>query len=266
MNWPPLSNEPAPALDSRWQAELNAIFGMTPTGLPFARLVWGMTEREYYHEQMRIKYPCGRNGTTGEVIGTPRWFVESWKGPGIACKGWKAERYEWKYDPDKGIHRNVDMLGPPPVKGIYETVPYRWPFMLAEHQGDRLCCKNRMSQGLICFGELRGPNAKDLQYFRALKAAMVEETQYGQIDEATPLHVIEQANRDGIYKRLAREQKDADEERYRIRNILMTHSKRLTSEGSGLDKFKYNDMSPSWKKHAKNQEKDKRGNDDVSTV
>jgi hypothetical protein len=62
-------------------------------------------------------------------VGKPRWIVEKWLPPEIACKGWpkdgdfgaEAIKIRYAYDDNLGW---IDVIGPPPVKGLY--VEWQW--------------------------------------------------------------------------------------------------------------------------------------------
>ncbi|MEW6734530.1 MAG: hypothetical protein AB1489_24610 [Acidobacteriota bacterium] len=153
-------NAPAPPVPKWFIKELEDIGGKTPKKQPKLRIVWGGSEIAWSKGRIRIKYPkftkkfpigweVIRQTQDGEIrellpmetineedkrigrivydwidIGQPRFFIERWLPPEVACKGWPADgdmsqnavSIRYAYDPEIGW---IDVIGPQPKDGLY---------------------------------------------------------------------------------------------------------------------------------------------------
>lgn len=148
-------NPPSPHVPDWFKKELIKIGGVTDSGKPRYRIVWGPDEKVFAYGYQRIKYlqssiriPVGweviQNGERivlpveaandpkypiGVLVfewldkGKPFFFLEEWCPPEIACEEWELIRYEtdWSKSFDDPT-RTVDVLGPRPNDGIYRAV------------------------------------------------------------------------------------------------------------------------------------------------
>jgi hypothetical protein len=280
-HWPPTANVPAPSIDPNFQRQLTEIFGTSPDGRPKLRAIWGMEAREFFHEQYRMRYPCGKVkrfanwgvpsiGADGKVsgwlkfpptatpptkkqtggrmvmklmertiIGTPRWFIEQWVGPHVAGQRWEEERWEWKWDPVQGVNRRVDMLGPPPRDGMYLAAEYVYPFMLAVHQGDGLCCVNKRKEGFRCYGQYRDPDDRDLFYISSLVDELMDEPYLYSYDALPPREVVEASLQKRLDQMAEQERKEEVRLVEGLKDEIRPHAKRLVTDGGRLDKETY---------------------------
>ena len=283
--WPPRKNVPEPPnVRERWQKEIDNVWGLNPFGGPFVRLVWGQSVTRFFWQKERLKYPVGHyeklvawghpvyqedgklkgyetydNPPKGKVcvplftqtwVGTPRWFLEQWAGPNVASADWDLHRYERHFNPFKGIPETVDIMGPVPATGLYMTAFH----MIAHHTAD--CCSRRAEEGKDCFGKYRPPDQRDINYVKALKAQMDAEPYMYGYDEKVPQSVLDQDYRDYHYNDIKDFDRRVEDTRYAIKDYLRPHSKRLTSEGFGMDKFKYSFVPSNYEQSEKEKSND----------
>jgi len=152
-------NTPCPIDLEVWQSRIDRMAGKTPSGLSNLRIVWG---QDFSSTKMiscgvwRMRYPFFRFEEAGQVldIGIPRFYVEELvpREDLMANNRWQNARYYT--DPDDG--RLIDVLGPCPETGFYETV-----FQVAHH--DEQCCNGReVKDHEPCLGAYREPREADL--------------------------------------------------------------------------------------------------------
>lgn len=77
-----------------------------------------------------------------EWIGEQLFYVEQWMPPHICARGdtpesWERQRYEDWLDPEIGMVRGCDIIGPFPSEGRYEAVriigePYSYPYFMTD--------------------------------------------------------------------------------------------------------------------------------------
>lgn len=165
-------NLPAPC-DIRWfQRKLDQIMGKELNGKSRCRLVWGMDmERarvwDHYHRQWRASYPLHKHRETElfvparlqkwRDIGTPRWFIERYIPPDIACIGWQVSGFD---------SEGIEYFDPAPVDGLYESF---FDGQLANHDPNQRCCELARSLYKPCIGYYREPDEYDLTIIRGLK-------------------------------------------------------------------------------------------------
>lgn len=152
-------NTPCPVDLSVWQKQIDRMAGKTPSGLSNLRIVWG---QDFSATKMiscgawRMRYPFYRFEDAGQIldIGIPRFYVEELvpRETLMAHGRWDAARYY--RDPVNG--ELIDVLGPCPETGFYETV-----FQVAYH--DERCCNGReVKDHAPCLGAYRTPNDQDI--------------------------------------------------------------------------------------------------------
>lgn len=170
-------------------------------------------------------------------IGIPRWFIEQYMPPSLACAGWEDSRHSL----DEDTREMVDELGPPPSQGMYEEAF----MMIADHSK---CCEKGKQSG--CPGEYRAPNQMDIEYVRWLMWQLEQEPFRYTWEEMPPAEVVAQAIRDSYYEDAQIKEKEREDLAYCIKNDLMAHKRRLQG-GSGLDLQTYHDLSPSFERARK---------------
>lgn len=178
----PVTDNSPPPDDTTWfQKELDRIFGLHSNGYSKFRIVYGQDLREgraldwdQTRKMWRARYvlhttkkpesylPPGemvfRTRWVYEDIGAPRWFMERYVPPEIACRGWVVEGID-----SEGDH----FYDPKPVNGLYE------PFadsMIADHT--RWCCAEATERNEMCYGTYRAPDDADLDAVREAKQEM----------------------------------------------------------------------------------------------
>lgn len=165
-------NHPPPENPRWFQDELTKLSGLNPFGDPMLKITWGQSAQKWYRGRFRTKYVDPRHSapletqtftrvkgkkrkvfkdldaamnsdwglfrleSTYEWIGRPLWVVEQWFPADYM--GDTLEHHEavrWKSAEDKGLGYNVrqDMLGPYPVRGVYEK--FIW---VGEWAGERM--------------------------------------------------------------------------------------------------------------------------------
>jgi hypothetical protein len=161
---------PTPAFDlDAYQAKIDNVVGLTITGAPIVRIVdaqkslrWecGHWRLRYRYFQTRIDTP---EGLKFFDAAPPRYIFEERLEPAQYMPSWEAARYI-----RAATGEEVDVLGEPPVDGIYR--PFR---DAVEHRHD--CCAR--FPNLKCWGVFRFPNEADLDRLAAVKqAAQADDT------------------------------------------------------------------------------------------
>jgi hypothetical protein len=149
------------------------------------------------------------------TIGIPRWGIEQWVGPNIACQDWDRHAMEAGYDSTKGIFRTIEIMGERPSQGLYQDafwVIAAHSTTVTDYKGTKmcLCCIERAEQGKKCYGLIgpdgedrgyRPPDERDLTHLRLLKGILDAEPLKYAYDELPDRNVIEQAVKDD-YRRL----------------------------------------------------------------
>jgi len=178
----PVTDNSPPPDDAGWfQKALNRIFGLHSNGYSKFRIVYGQDLSEgraldwdhtrhiwraryilYTSKKSELYLPKGemvfRTRWVYEDIGVPRWFIERYIPPEIACRGWVV----------KGIDSEGDYFyDPKPVKGLYESFA---DSMIADHTP--WCCAEATERNELCYGTYRAPDDADLDAVREAKQAM----------------------------------------------------------------------------------------------
>lgn len=165
-----------------------------------------------------------------ETIGVDRWFIELWRGVRIASgghtqKSWDKEyRYKHLYDPQKGIYRQVDFYGEFPFDGDYNKAEYAYPWMISRHCTRKTCCEEREAAGLICLGEYRAPEQRDIDFIAYLIAEKDKEKYVSGYDEVAPVSAIAQPLRDALREEAEAQEKKDLEIAYRVEQIRKRNS------------------------------------------
>ena len=156
-------NVPPPVDLKPWQDRINRIAGISATGKPRLRIVWGQAAEMVSCGRTAKKYPFWRYEEAGQIhdIGVPRFYLEELHGNAELRRkdAWDKARYYF----DEATREMIDVLGPIPEEGFYTAV-----FMIAHH--DKLCCGGK---GVVkhepCLGAYRPPADSDLQRIRRMK-------------------------------------------------------------------------------------------------
>ncbi len=152
---PKFFNPPSPYVPTWFKEELKKIGGVTESGQPLYRIVWGPDQKIFAYGEYRLKYlqsskrvpvaweviqngepillpveaandpkyPIGRLVFAWLDRGKPFFFLEEWCPPETACDQWELTR--WEVDPNKYYsdpNRMIDVLGPAPREGLYMPV------------------------------------------------------------------------------------------------------------------------------------------------
>lgn len=283
---PPEGNESAPRYDKRIDEKLAQLGSFD--GQPWFRIVWGQSDesRRFFAGRYHFKYlarkervlawgqpkidlagqfcgyehiykredviPAGvlLDQLIGEIqVGLSRFIIE------IATyyseDEWKAERYRDEQGSTQRVNgKQVDFLGEYPTGGI----DYEMLWLCAAHKG---CCievseSNNVGvtdEGKRCFGFRRLPNETDVvnirarvRYFEQKRAEITEKGDQAAAAKATAANALD------VTEHWEKVEAQMAEDNYQV---LLPRLKRLTSEGSGLDLFKYTDMAPAIEKHEK---------------
>lgn len=152
-------NTPCPVDLKPWQARIDRMAGKTPFGLSNLRLVWG---QDFESTKMitcgtwRMRYPFYRFEEAGEIhdIGIPRFYLEELVPRETLMAGGRWDSARYYANPENG--EIIDVLGPCPETGFYETV-----FQIAHH--DENCCGGlEVKNHEPCLGAYREPRESDL--------------------------------------------------------------------------------------------------------
>lgn len=172
-------------------------------------------------------------------VGIPRWFIEQYMPPEVACAGWHSQRYTTDFE--KG--EMVDELGPPPTQGMYEEAFH----MIADHAK---CCPKQKKNG--CPGFYRAPDQRDLEFVKYCWYAMNQEPYRYGWEQMPPPEVLKQDNRDRWTDHVYYQAHMEAETEYALRSAITPHRNRIFgSTHGGLDKFTYHDLSPAFSKAKK---------------
>lgn len=156
-------NQPSPVELKPWQDRIDKIAGISITGKPRLRIVWGQAADMFSCGRIAKKYPFWRvqEGPNIVDIGIPRFYVEELHSNAELKHndGWERARYYR----DEETGEVIDALGPIPEEGFYTTV-----FLIAHH--DSLCCDGKeVVKHEPCLGAYRPPADSDLQRIRRAK-------------------------------------------------------------------------------------------------
>lgn len=152
-------NTPCPVDLAVWQKQIDRMAGKTPSGLSNLRIVWG---QDFNATKMiscgawRMKYPFFRFEEAGQIldVGIPRFYVEELVPRETLMANGRWDRARYYHDPDSG--ELIDVLGPCPETGFYDTV-----FQVAYH--DEACCDGReVKNHEPCLGAYRSPTDQDI--------------------------------------------------------------------------------------------------------
>ena len=147
------------------------------------RVVWGMDLTkarvwDQYSRQWRAAYPLrmrrkpkvwlppgmrvSRALYEWNDIGTPRWFIERYLPPDVACIGWEVEGRD---------SEGIEFYDPLPVDGLYEPL---FDGQLANHDANLGCCRDAKRRNEPCIGYYREPDSYDLRLLREWKRGLDE--------------------------------------------------------------------------------------------
>lgn len=161
-------------------------------------------------------------------IGIPRWFLEQYMPPSVACRGWET------FDEE---------LGPPPRDGQYEEAF----LMIADHSD---CCKEELQAG--CPGKYCAPDQRHLTYVQFLMWALNSEPYRYTWEEMPPPELIAQDIKERESRIATNRELIKSETNYILQNAMMTHRRRIAGGGgSGLDLNTYHDFGGAFAKAKK---------------
>lgn len=223
-------NYQAPA-DVEWfQRELESIGGKTLNGKPHYRIVWGMdmenaVMRDRYNDRFVPRYlyrtirwveqvsPSPNSKLLIPVqkekfIGTPRFYIESFIPPEVAC----ASGTEAGFDAD-GDRFSAWM----PSDGDW------FPMIeICEHDEFGVCCNNAFAEDRNCHGNFRPPSMRDVETVRLLYKQMIERRKH-RPDEAVPRSVANDAMAYAIEREKQRRAAIEKELAYNGANFMAAH-------------------------------------------
>lgn len=212
------------------QKELNLIGGKTLHGTPHYRIVWGMdTEtsviRDRYRDRFLPRYlykiltgtemlPPVKGGVLlrpvkKEVfIGTPRFYIEAFIPPEVACAS--------------GTAAGVDSDGD--AYSAWAASEGDWFPMIeiCKHDEFGLCCQTAFAEDRNCHGEFRTPNQRDLDTIRQLYQQMMRERRH-RPDEKVPVEVANSAFRYAVEREQKRREAIEAELAYNGANFMRAH-------------------------------------------
>lgn len=209
-------NFPRPLSVLSFQAELNKLFGLEQlSSRPWLRIIWAQDEGRDEHGWIAkdwSDYGAGGHGewrrrylfssetrfdqafdeargvwTAREVwqdVSPPRFIIERFMPPDIACKGWDNGLIPLLSNPNyaEGRDREGDKFtARKPIEGLY--VPLEIDDRLVMRGGviadhDSTCCKRASADNAICYGEYvvpGGPHLGLLQMMAQMIKAKVEQ-------------------------------------------------------------------------------------------
>jgi hypothetical protein len=164
-----------------FQERLNAVMGLSDTGLPMVRVVWAgdiaKTYSKFYvswigsrgvMSELRAKYKyCTiQIPETPDIIDIPppRWILEEWNHPGQYFESWEAARFD---------KEGREIRPEPPPEGYYSHL-----FTIARH--NKFCCERAKKDSVVCWGNYRKPDGRDI--------AMIQEAKHRRdADKEVPL-------------------------------------------------------------------------------
>lgn len=224
------TNVPAPVGVDWFQKELNLIGGKTLQGTPHYRIVWGMDVeasviRDRYRDRFIPRYlykiltsiellPPVDGGVLHRpvkketFIGTPRYYVEAFIPPEIACASGTAEGRD--ADGDK-------FSAWMPSDGDW------FPMIeICTHDEFGICCQNAFNEDRNCHGEFRVPNQRDIDTIRHLYQQMMK-TRRHRPDEKVPVEVANDAFRYAVERERKRREAIEAELAYNGANFMKAH-------------------------------------------
>lgn len=159
-----------------YQEKIDAIFGLSDTGMSIVRLVWAPDILKCYTKfftswiglqgagselRARYKFSTIQIPGTPDIIDIPppRWILEEFNHPGQVNASWEAAR--WAKD-------GREMRPPPPPEGHYSHL-----ITIARHSNK--CCKHAKKHKVVCWGKFRNPAETDLEILRRAKAKRDED-------------------------------------------------------------------------------------------
>lgn len=223
-------NVAAPVGTDWFQKELNLIGGKTLQGTPHYRIVWGMdTEtsviRDRYNDRFIPRYlykvltgtemlppipgsVIHRAVKREVLIGTPRFYIEAFIPPELACASGTAA----------GVDADGDRYSEwMPVEGDW------FPMIeICKHDEFGICCQNAFAEDRNCHGEFRTPNQRDLETIRQLYQQMMKERRH-RPDEKVPVDVANSAFRYAVEREQKRRAAIEAELAYNGANFMRAH-------------------------------------------
>lgn len=223
-------NQNAPVGVEWFQRELNLIGGKTLDGKPHYRIVWGMdmenaVMRDRYNNRFVPRYlyrtirwieqipPSPGFKLTIPVrkekfIGTPRFYVESFIPPEVACAS----------GTEAGIDSDGDKFSAwMPSEGDW------FPMIeICDHDEFGICCQNAFAEDRNCHGKFRPPSMRDVETIRLLYKQMLERRKH-RPDEVVPRSVANDAMAYAIEREKQRRAAIDKELAYNGANFMAAH-------------------------------------------
>lgn len=262
----PLNREPfpicfeQPCSVKRFQGELDKLFGLEVNGRPRLRIIWGASSRtgedglpeamdwdpfgENGAGEWRARYIYSsrqvlvRDGETKDGIvavkaiwvdvGIPRFFLERYIPPDVACLGFVG----------RGREDGLPFTSRPPVEGLWEPLEHG---MIAEHDPDGSCCRAARLSERRCLGYFGEPGQAHLE---ALRRAHYEQMQEAE-RRPGPSTADELARSSRRSRALYQQWAGSMEERMRdrLRAAMRTHSHRFSDDPGVLSHGKWHFLS-----------------------
>lgn len=192
---PELHKAPAGFDAKGFQKKLDAIYPPKVEGRPEVRLVWAPSIKDCYTRRYSAWSNISNLGTESELrakykfaelkidkdlyldVPPPRWIIEERNDLGQVYASWEAGR--WAKD-------GREMFPPLPPEGYYSEL-----FKIVHHDG--VCCKNTPKH-IICWGQYRTPNDKDLKVIKKAKFLRDHDTEIA-LDKPLSAEVLASAAR-----------------------------------------------------------------------
>jgi hypothetical protein len=155
-----------------YQSQIDEILGLSDTGMPMVRLVWAGDRKKCYSKfyvtwkpdgfglsselRAKYKYMSLQVPGTSDVIDIPppRWIFEQFEHPGQYAASWEAARFQ----------NGREMRPGHPPNGYYSHL-----LTIADHGASKECCKKATEDKVVCWGDYREPDTKDLGILRKAK-------------------------------------------------------------------------------------------------
>lgn len=223
-------NVVAPVSVDWFQKELNLIGGKTLQGTPHYRIVWGMDVdasviRDRYNDRFIPRYlykvltstellPPVDGGVVlrpvqkQTLIGTPRYYIEAFIPPEVACAS--------------GTAAGVDADGDRYSAWMPSSGDWFPMIEICKHDAVGACCQRAFQGDRNCHGEFRTPNHQDLETIRRLYQQMMQERRH-RPDEKVPVEVANSAFRYAMERERKRREVIEAELAYNGANFMKAH-------------------------------------------
>ena len=214
-----------------FQAKLDKIFGLAPNGMPIVRLVWAGDIAKCYsrfytewtnagfgtESELRAKYRYATikiPGTTDYIdIPPPRWIIEDREDASRYASIWQQTRWQ----------NGKEMRPPPPLDGYYCHL-----MTIAKH--DASCCNQAKEDRVVCWGQYRKPDARDLAMLNKARQARDADVHIP-LDRPLSEQTMELVGRDANNRALKRAEYADDQ----MKQMVDDNALELISQATGID-------------------------------